>query len=517
MTWRRALRSLAVAIGLAQAPPASADTYGLVVGIDAYVHLPRLAGAVNDASDIADALRAAGARKVVTLMDGAATRAAILAAWSDLTGLARPGDTVVFTYAGHGGQEPERIAGNEPDDHLDETFQLAGFSFTAPGNGERIIDDEINALFRAAGHLNVVFIADSCHSGTMTRSFDRRAGVLRTRLGGYGPIVDDTLPAPQAGEPGVTVDQLRNVVYFGAVQDHELALEFTIEGKPRGALSWSFARALRGYADRNRDGYVDTRELEKYLIENVRTRSEGRQLPQMTPRGSPVEIALRVGTADQPQTGALRIAVLGDFAPADLSARLRNVALDTASRAELIWDTASGEVISSGGDIVARLDRGPDFQGFQAIVDKWLLLADLRNLAETKPLQLRLTPDDGLYRNGARATFHLSGHDYPFLTLFNVAADGRLQFIAPWPQSPQPVYRGLITPGQPLVFPLEVGPPFGVDHLVAIASETPADALNEALLHYDGKNAASQLSVLIPKLLGGATYQLGYIGLYTAP
>lgn len=55
---------------------------------------------------------------------------------------------------------------------------------------------------------------------------------------------------------------LPHVVCLGAVQDDELALELAVEGKTRGALSWAFARALRGQADRDGDSALDTRELE---------------------------------------------------------------------------------------------------------------------------------------------------------------------------------------------------------------------------------------------------------------
>ena len=104
-----------------------AEVYGLVVGIDKYKHLPSLAGAVNDARDIDNALRTMGAKKVIMLLDGEATRDKILQSWRELTDEAAPGDTIVFSYAGHGGQEPERVVGSETD-RLDETFQLAGFN-----------------------------------------------------------------------------------------------------------------------------------------------------------------------------------------------------------------------------------------------------------------------------------------------------------------------------------------------------------------------------------------------------
>jgi hypothetical protein len=93
---------------LGPAPALAANLYGLVVGIDDYVGSGNdLEGAANDANDIARALSAAGATEVVRLIDDEASKDRIAAAWDALVAKAAPGDTIVFSYAGHGGQEPE--------------------------------------------------------------------------------------------------------------------------------------------------------------------------------------------------------------------------------------------------------------------------------------------------------------------------------------------------------------------------------------------------------------------------
>ena len=90
------------------APASAAELYGLVVGIDDYVGEGNdLDGAANDAADVAQSLTRAGAKEVVRLVNAEATKERIFAAWEDLTAKAQPGDTIVFTYAGHGSQEPE--------------------------------------------------------------------------------------------------------------------------------------------------------------------------------------------------------------------------------------------------------------------------------------------------------------------------------------------------------------------------------------------------------------------------
>ena len=557
----RSTRTILAAAGitLLAAAPASARTYGLVIGVDDYQHLPSLNGAVNDARDIASALRASGVNDVTMLLDRDATREAIFQAWNNIVAKARLGDTVVFSYAGHGGQERERVQGSE-EDGLDEVFLLSGFKADASGNGQRIIDDEINKLFTDARHLKIVFIADSCHSGTMTRSFDERTGGAKTRLGNYGDIVDDQLPEPDTTAATLDPELMDNVVFFGAVQDHEVALEFPIDGQSRGALSYSFARAIRGHADQDGDSVIGTRELEIYLVEKVRTMSEGRQFPQMVPRGQPTEIEFPVPNANpaatqntqttqnteptgepvqqapadtqnapadpsttqntaatQNEGGSIRIAVLGTNDGDALAERLRDTIAAPKEVADLIWDTASGEIISSSGDIVARLGPGTNPHPVQPVVNKWLLLRELGTHAESQPLSLRIDAGNQTHRDGAQLSILLNGHQHEHLTLFNLAVDGTVQFLVPWPSHADKNYHGKVWPDRPFEFALRVSEPYGADHLVALTSATKITSLHIDLLGLDGTKSAGHLRAIIAKHLKGQKFQLGSVGLFTAP
>ncbi len=94
--------------------PGWAAGFALVVGVNDYLHVEPLQGAVADAEELAAALRGAGAIDVQVLADHDATRMAIAAAWQDLIWQTEPGDTLIFSFAGRGG----------PDDDL----LLAGFT-----------------------------------------------------------------------------------------------------------------------------------------------------------------------------------------------------------------------------------------------------------------------------------------------------------------------------------------------------------------------------------------------------
>ena len=179
---------------------ASAATYGLAIGIDDYIGRSNdLAGAVNDAQDIAAALQGAGATEVVLLIDAAASKAAIEQAWLRLVETAAPGDTIVLSYAGHGAQEPEPPGRSGEADGLNETFILGGYQSIGAAAAKRIIDDEIFAWLRLAEDrgLEVIFVADSCFSGTMYRAV---AGPqLRSRNGEFD--------APEGVDQLMQIDQ----------------------------------------------------------------------------------------------------------------------------------------------------------------------------------------------------------------------------------------------------------------------------------------------------------------------
>ncbi|MDN3719113.1 caspase family protein [Roseibium salinum] len=68
----------------------------LVIGIDAYEHVSPLKGAVNDAQDIAQTLRAAGVSDLTMLLDGDASRAAVLSSWQELVSRSAEDDILVF-------------------------------------------------------------------------------------------------------------------------------------------------------------------------------------------------------------------------------------------------------------------------------------------------------------------------------------------------------------------------------------------------------------------------------------
>ena len=509
---------VAAAVPAAAAPAVRA----LVIGINAYQSLPDLEGAVGDARDVARALSGIGVRDLVVLEDAAATRARIVAEWRSLMARAVPGDTLVLSYAGHGGQEPERVRGSERDGR-DEVLLLGGFAERGAGTRERIFDDELNGWFVEAGAkgLRVIFVADACHSGTLTRALDARVAAPVYRTASY-TIADDLL----AGwVPEVSVDEgdLAHVSFLAAGQEHERVPELELPGsqgrpEPRGALSYMFARAVEGQADIDGDGVLQRGELWRFVRENVRMLSAARQTPNLLPNARGDEPVLRLSAAppapeaDGPRR-VLRLAVLHAVA-GDLGAlrdALPGVQLVSVEESpDLIWDAATSQVITGLGDVAAH---GVGVADLPATVGKWQAVDTIRELSARASLRLRVYPHDGTHRRGARVEVEVTGLPHPRLTLLGLSGNGVVHYLYPRPGDPErvPLER-------PFRLPLMVTEPFGADHVVALSAAEPLERLNAALHRLDGQPAARQVAdLLATAAAGSADWWSGIQGLFTAP
>ncbi|MFF9012788.1 caspase domain-containing protein [Streptomyces sp. NPDC014870] len=111
----------------------------------------------NDARDMAALARAAGFSDTVLLTpDGTVDQ--VTGALREAAGSLGPGDILLFTYSGHGGQVPDTTGDDDESDSLDETLVLYDRQF---------LDDEVNREFRAfADGVRIVALLDCCHSGT---------------------------------------------------------------------------------------------------------------------------------------------------------------------------------------------------------------------------------------------------------------------------------------------------------------------------------------------------------------
>lgn len=135
----------------------------LCVGINDYPGTNQdLSGCVNDANDWKAVLEARG-YGVSLLVDGQATRAGMVKALEDLLKGGADGDDLVFTYSGHGSWLPDKD-GDEADER-DE--MLCPHDVMAQ---QFLLDDDLADIFAAKPKSSrLLFISDSCHSGSVSR------------------------------------------------------------------------------------------------------------------------------------------------------------------------------------------------------------------------------------------------------------------------------------------------------------------------------------------------------------
>ncbi|MCC6006309.1 MAG: caspase family protein [Rhodobacteraceae bacterium] len=542
---RGLLSVLAVILWLPTAALAG-QVHALVIGIDRYAaqggSLTDLEGAVNDARDIASAVRQMGAASLTVLLDEEANRDAILAAWERKVARAAPGDTLLVTYAGHGAQEPSRFPETEADG-LDEVMVLGGFRETAPRNYERIFDWEWRRKVASVPDLNVVLMFDACHAGTMNRSLAPGGRIMRSRFSSYGTIENDMLPPPPVEAEGQPAT-LRNEVFIAATRADLLVTEVLIDGQARGAVSWLFAAALRGAADADGDGVLSRAELRAFIDRRGREMTERRQFPSVEfsgeadlpvfalPARSAEDRRACIGAALAGVPGKLPVALFGGLDADWLSRhapRARPVAM---SEAVLNIEPEGNAVLSSLGDSVAPLQPAPGVAAevhVAGVVDKWRMLEGLKALAACQaPLGLRFVQGDGLHREGDRLTFELAARVEPHLTLLNIAGNGTVQFL--YPLYPQPgggrddPYASFsdplrVEPTTPFRLDFGVTPPFGGDHLVALSSRRPERDLHRALKALDGRIAPEEALAALAETVSRAPeeHELGFLALYTAP
>jgi hypothetical protein len=200
----------------------------------------------NDANAMAHYLGAKGFHTTV-LLTKAATRDAVLTKIGDFAKIAKPGDTVVITNSSHGGQVPDYD--NTEADGMDETICMY--------DGE-IIDDELEAAWaKFAAGVRIVFVSDSCHSGTVARAMFSDHNITLSQKGSRAMPIDVqnavntlqsvTLQSRKAEVSRQHSEIAASVLQLGACQDSQTAMD--------GAVNGAFTGALLSVLRTNKGGY----------------------------------------------------------------------------------------------------------------------------------------------------------------------------------------------------------------------------------------------------------------------
>ncbi len=230
--------------------PSHAASRALLIGINDYVAVPKLRGALNDVEFLREVLVSRFAfqpQDIESVTELQASREGILAAFDRLAARTQKGDVVYVHFSGHGSQVGDR--NGDEEDGQDETI--------VPQNGRTqgvtdITDDEIAEKLAKIPAKSVIVVLDSCHAGTATRSLGSMSGA-DALLGGLVPrnvppddrtelyrAQDESAPRSRAVVPLVSSG---HVLFTGAAVNEE-ALDGPVDRKPHGLFSYSLGKSL---------------------------------------------------------------------------------------------------------------------------------------------------------------------------------------------------------------------------------------------------------------------------------
>jgi Caspase domain len=539
--------------------PGGGTIRALVIGVDSYPNLApsaQLHGAQADAEDIAGALKRGGVEPIV-ILNADVTRAKIVAQMDSLVAESKPGDFVLFAYAGHGMQVPEYSRWQGIDrDGVNEQIALSGFSFSGAGAGEIIVNLEMRAWLSRldAKSVDTLVVMDSCFGGGM-REVDPRTGEMRTRVlhGNAEQIKAGESDRRQfvgipmtAKEARANVSLMSHVTFLAGATSKSVVPETGgLEAKkPRGALSYYLARALSEGLAKDR---VITREaLYDYLKPNVRHATQDRQLIQVEPQspdpsvyGKPVMTlagasptvvpviatpgpapsappsppANPASTPADVRTDAVHVAMIDGPDKAWETIEKGNTPFaksPSVDGADLVWDIGKSEALSRG-DLVMQSVDGSLMGG---VIDRTWAVQRLREIAERRNLPTQLVSQGRLLSAGDEAQVEIDDIAEARLVVFNIGADATVQML--YPSAPGEAAHCPDAESGNWRCSLAVTPPFGADTIVALASSgTSSQLLGWLRAHHGRRDAA-----LIPELLKSAieadsTTRIGFAGVFT--
>jgi hypothetical protein len=247
--------------------PVKAAKYALLIGINDYSSgiYKSLNGCLNDLELMEQVLTRPQfgflPHNIIVLRNRQAAHADVMRALEKLAASAKKNDTVYIHYSGHGSLTCD-LNGDERAGGKDSTLVSFGAravaeadaSGTCPPprkptpplpvgpaidiNDFDILDDEINkVLSKLSGVCDtVVFVADACHSGTITRG---------THSAETRGIAFDARPHPLGRQTPLPASTARGWVGIGAASVSQKALEHRDEtGKAYGAFTWFWAKSL---------------------------------------------------------------------------------------------------------------------------------------------------------------------------------------------------------------------------------------------------------------------------------
>lgn len=240
------------------------------IGINDYQGVANdLNGCVNDANDWANLLETKFGFETRIILNAEATQEAVRGALNELIATAGPGDSLVLTYSGHGTWVPDQGEIEESDNRDEALAVYDGI----------IIDDEIRTILSELNpEASLAIISDSCHSGSVTRSFLRNSANRARADEKEDPRIPRFLP------PKKDVDALKalmlpvrnrafypessmNHVLLSGCNAMEYSYDATFGGRSNGAMSYFAIQLIQANPERS---WKDLHEALRKLLPSTR-------------------------------------------------------------------------------------------------------------------------------------------------------------------------------------------------------------------------------------------------------
>lgn len=203
-----------------------ADNVALIIGISRYANLKELHTPVNDGQFLAKILRENYGYEVRTLFDSQATRANIVQALKNLCKetKARPADSVLIYYAGHGAEDME----------LEEGYWLP---YETQSELDHISHERLKIYLRAIRTRQMLLVADSCFSGKLIERY--------IPIGEYDTETRPTKTETEAAVPVTKTESDLPVKMILASGGSEPVLDKTPGGRGHSVFAVKFLDILR--------------------------------------------------------------------------------------------------------------------------------------------------------------------------------------------------------------------------------------------------------------------------------
>jgi metacaspase-1 len=219
----------------------------LCIGINNYPGTANdLNGCINDANDWKNERQKRGF-KVEVLLDDKAKKVDMIAALEKLIAPLKKGDLAVFTYSGHGTWVPDKD--DDESDQRDEA--LCPYDIMSK---QFLTDDEMYEIFKKRKRgSKIIFISDSCHSGTVARVLEPMdAEPLPTAKPRFlDPSVflsEAELSTTRRGvimERGLTKKKPNTALLMSGCQEKEYSYDARINNRPNGAFTYNALKILK--------------------------------------------------------------------------------------------------------------------------------------------------------------------------------------------------------------------------------------------------------------------------------